>query len=106
MDHITKLLRKHKRPKQSETAVYNQVLLACSSAEVATRSTKPIDVDQVTKELVSAARELLRVLGHSALPPNYMFRVFDTMQIGTSLLNIWSSWRRSRTASLHEILTG
>ena len=80
MDHITKLLRKHKRPKQSKTAVYNQVLLACSSAEVATRSTKPIDVDQVTKELVSAARELLRVLGHSALPPNYMFRVFDTMQ--------------------------
>jgi hypothetical protein len=52
MDHITQLLRRHKRPKQSV----------------------------VTKELVNAARELLRVLGHSALPPNYMFRVFGTMQ--------------------------
>jgi hypothetical protein len=80
MDHITQLLRRHKRPKQSVVAVYNQVSMACASMAPATRSTKPIDVDEVTKELVNAARELLRVLGHSALPPNYMFRVFGTMQ--------------------------
>jgi len=37
-------------------------------------------VDEVTRELVAAARRLLRVLDRSDLPPNYRFRVFGTTQ--------------------------
>jgi hypothetical protein len=51
-------------------------VLACVSVGAATCSTKPADVEEITDELVNAARELLRVLGRSDFPPNYVFRVF------------------------------
>jgi hypothetical protein len=37
-------------------------------------------VEEVTRRLVNAARELLRVLGRSDFPPNYKFRVFHYAQ--------------------------
>jgi len=76
VDDITKQLRAHKRPEQSETLVYNQVVFTCLSVETGKHSPKPADLDEITTELTAAARKLLRVLGNHNLPPNYVFRVF------------------------------
>ena len=80
LDQITIQLRAHKRPEVSEVNIYNYVTIACGSVEVETRSTKPAVVNEVTRELVAAARKLHRVLGRSDLPPYYSLRVFGTMQ--------------------------
>jgi hypothetical protein len=76
VDQITKLLLAHRRPKQSEVFIYNQVVLACSGVEAGKHSTKPAVVEEITTGLVDAARELHRVLGKADFPPPLQVRCF------------------------------
>jgi hypothetical protein len=76
IDKITKQLCTNRRPEWSQVSVYNQVALACVSAEAGKDSTKSVDIEDITKRLVDAATKLHRALGSPALPPNYIFRVF------------------------------
>ena len=73
VEEITKRLWALKRPNQSKVMVYNQVVEACYSVEAGKHSPRPAVVEEVTKDLVSAARELLRVLGSADLPAYYRF---------------------------------
>jgi hypothetical protein len=79
VEEIAKQLQAHQRPKQAQVYMYNVVMLACCSVETAKQSTKPIVVEEITTELVAAARELLRILGKADLPPFYTFTVFYTV---------------------------
>ncbi len=78
IDKTTKLLCKSKRSELSKVAVYNRVVLACTSAEAGKDTTKPVDIEDITKGLVDAARKLHRALGNPSSPPNYIFRVFHS----------------------------
>ncbi|MGO9632226.1 MAG: hypothetical protein ACLPXW_24980 [Xanthobacteraceae bacterium] len=77
VDQIARRLRKHQKPKQAQGTMYNAVVIACLSVEAANESTKPMDVEEITMELVAAAQELLRILGRPELPPNFRYRVFQ-----------------------------
>jgi hypothetical protein len=54
-------------------------VIACFSVETAKESTKPMDVEEITTELVAAARKLLHSLGKPELPPNFRYRVFRSV---------------------------
>jgi hypothetical protein len=79
VEEITKQLQVQKGPKEAPVYIYNVVVLACCSVETAKQSTKPIVVEEITTELVAAARELLRILGKQDLPAFYKFTVFHTV---------------------------
>jgi hypothetical protein len=78
VEEIAKQLQAHQRPKRTKISIYNAVVLACCSVETAKQPTKPKLVEEITTELVSAARELFRILGKPDLPPFYTFHVFHT----------------------------
>jgi hypothetical protein len=78
IDRITIELRAHKRPKQSDVRVYNEVVLACGS--VPKPPTRPVVEEKITKQTADASRKLHAILGNPDLPRNHIFCVFGSAQ--------------------------